>query len=91
LHATYPATCIAAEYMAEPFLREEGFTDVQYPPYSPGKWVESFASGDIDIGLAYAAALIPSSRALPRRSSNGGRTSGTSHLAFHFPTLFVYP
>jgi NitT/TauT family transport system substrate-binding protein len=58
LHNNFPATCIAAEYMAEPFLREEGFTDVQYPLFAPGAWVESFARGDIDFGLAYAASLI---------------------------------
>jgi hypothetical protein len=45
LHNTYPASCIAAEYMAEPFLREEGFTDVQYPLIAPGAWVDSFAAG----------------------------------------------
>src|SRR5882757_3780944 len=27
--AVPPATCFAAQYMAEPFLREQGFTDVQ--------------------------------------------------------------
>jgi NitT/TauT family transport system substrate-binding protein len=59
LHAIPPAVCIAAEYMAEPFLREQGFTDVQYPPFAPKDLLSHFAAGDIDFGIGYAAALIP--------------------------------
>jgi NitT/TauT family transport system substrate-binding protein len=59
LHSAPPISCFAAIYMAEPFLREEGFTDVQYPRYRPGAVIDSFASGDIDFGVVYGAALMP--------------------------------
>jgi NitT/TauT family transport system substrate-binding protein len=51
--------CIAAQYMAEPFLREEGFTDVQYPPYSPKAVLETLQKGEFDFVVAYAATVIP--------------------------------
>src|SRR5687768_9196766 len=35
LYSLPPANCIAPQYMAESFLREEGFTDVQYPQLAP--------------------------------------------------------
>ncbi|HEY2831129.1 MAG TPA: ABC transporter substrate-binding protein [Sporichthyaceae bacterium] len=59
LHSIPPAICIAAEYMAEPFLREQGFTDVQYTPYASKDLLAHFAAGDIDFGIGYAAAFIP--------------------------------
>lgn len=59
LHSAPPISCIAAEYMAEPFLREEGFTDVQYPRYALGSVTDSFAGGDIDFGVVYGSALMP--------------------------------
>ncbi len=54
-----PANCIAAQYMAERFLREEGFTDVQYPPFSPKDAFDRFANGETDFQLGYPAFLIP--------------------------------
>jgi NitT/TauT family transport system substrate-binding protein len=54
-----PANCIAAEYMAEPFLREEGFTDIQYPPFAPKDAFVRFANGETDFQLGYPAFLIP--------------------------------
>lgn len=52
--------CIAAQYMAEPFLREEGFTDVQYPRISPKDLLaDGPAPGKLDFGVGYAAAWIP--------------------------------
>jgi NitT/TauT family transport system substrate-binding protein len=53
-----PSNCIAAQYMAEPFLREEGFTDVQYPPFSPKVAHTRFAEGEMDFGLGYPAFLM---------------------------------
>jgi NitT/TauT family transport system substrate-binding protein len=50
--------CIAAHYMAEPFLREEGFTDVQYPRYAPKDLREGFTSGKVQMGIGYAAYTI---------------------------------
>ena len=52
--------CIAAQYVAEPFLREEGFTDVQYPKLTPKELVaDGPAPGKLDFGIGYAAAWIP--------------------------------
>ena len=51
--------CIAAQYMAEPFLREEGFTDVQYPRYAPKDLLEGVKNGAIDFGVGYAAYWMP--------------------------------
>jgi len=44
--------------MAEPFLREEGFTDIQYPQFPPASVVENFAAGDIDFGIGFGAAFL---------------------------------
>ena len=51
--------CMAAQYMAEPFLREEGFTDVQYPRYTPKDLLAEARNGTIEFGIGYAAAWIP--------------------------------
>ena len=59
LFASAPVTCVAGQYMAEPFLREEGFTDVQYPPGAAKDLPARYASGEIDIGLGYAAFFLP--------------------------------
>lgn len=54
-----PSICVAAEYVAEEFFRAEGFTDVQYVKKSGIKDIESaLASGEIDIGLHFAAPNI---------------------------------
>jgi NitT/TauT family transport system substrate-binding protein len=54
-----PFNCIAGMYMAERFLREEGFTDVQYPQVSPKELTNSFVVGAIDFGVHYAAVVTP--------------------------------
>lgn len=54
-----PANCIAPQYMAEPFLREEGFTDIQYPMLTPKDVIPRLASGEVNFGVAYMAALTP--------------------------------
>jgi NitT/TauT family transport system substrate-binding protein len=51
--------CIAAQYMAEPFLHDEGFTDVQYPRYAPKDLLGDLGSGKLEFGVGYAAAFIP--------------------------------
>ena len=51
--------CNAAQYMSERFLREEGFTDVQYPQISAKDVIEDGpASGKLDFGIGYAATWI---------------------------------
>jgi NitT/TauT family transport system substrate-binding protein len=54
-----PSICVAAQYVAEEFFRAEGFTDVQYIKKSGPKDIEpALASGEIDIGLHFAAPNI---------------------------------
>jgi len=52
-----PGPCIAAQAMAEPFLREEGFTDIQYPSFGYGAFAGSLAAGEIDMSMGYAAMM----------------------------------
>ncbi|HEU4342208.1 MAG TPA: ABC transporter substrate-binding protein [Candidatus Binatia bacterium] len=54
-----PSICVAAQYVAEEFLRAEGFTDVQYIKKSSPKDIEpALASGEVDMGLHFAAPNI---------------------------------
>ncbi len=51
--------CLAPQYVAEELLRAEGFTDVQYlddPSGTPGP--QRMSSGQIDIGMDFAAKLL---------------------------------
>ena len=43
--------------MAEPFLREEGFTDIQYTTLGIGAFAASLAAGEIDMSMGYAAMM----------------------------------
>jgi NitT/TauT family transport system substrate-binding protein len=58
LHSIPPVSCIAAEAMAEPFLREEGFTDIQYRKLPPTNVAGPLAAGDIDFAVGYAAVMM---------------------------------
>ncbi|MGQ0632128.1 MAG: ABC transporter substrate-binding protein [Sporichthyaceae bacterium] len=53
-----PATCFAGKYLAEPSLREQGFTDVQYTPFAAKDAWDRLAAGEADFGMGYAAAMI---------------------------------
>ena len=59
LYSIKETQCLAALYIAEPFLREEGFTDIRYPLYKPKDFLESMNQGKIEFALGYAAAWIP--------------------------------
>lgn len=59
LFSSAPANCIAAQYRAESFLREEGFTDVQYPHFAVKDVVAGLAEGAIDFGLWYPPSMMP--------------------------------
>jgi NitT/TauT family transport system substrate-binding protein len=59
LYSLPDVQCIAAQYMAESFLREEGFTDVQYPRNTPKEALETLQKGEFDFLVAYAATIIP--------------------------------
>jgi NitT/TauT family transport system substrate-binding protein len=56
----FPGVCIAPQYVAEPLLRAEGFTDVQYVELSGGvkDLYDALGSGAIDIMQWYLAPFI---------------------------------
>jgi NitT/TauT family transport system substrate-binding protein len=52
-------TCHAAWYLAEEFLRAEGFTDVQYiRGGTTGEAYKALASGEVDLGMGFSAPLL---------------------------------
>jgi NitT/TauT family transport system substrate-binding protein len=54
-----PSICVAAQYVAEELLRREGFADVQYIKKQGPKEIEpALASGEVDIGMHFAAPTI---------------------------------
>jgi len=53
----WPTACWVPQYVAEPLLREEGFTDITYVE-GQGKYVEVLSSGEIDINLSFSAVEI---------------------------------
>src|SRR6266540_762559 len=54
-----PSICVAPQYVAEELLRGEGFTEVQYIKKQGPKEIEpALASGEVDIGLHFAAPNI---------------------------------
>jgi len=51
-----PSICVSPQYLAEEFLRAEGFTDVQYIKLAgAGATSKSLASGEADMSLHFAA------------------------------------
>jgi NitT/TauT family transport system substrate-binding protein len=51
--------CTAPQYVAEPLLRDEGFTEVQYVKVEGTVGIEkTLTSGEADIGMNYAAPII---------------------------------
>ncbi len=54
-----PANCIAPQYVAESFLREEGFTDVQYVKLAPKDAMQRIVAGEVDFSASYVALLTP--------------------------------
>src|SRR5712691_10860780 len=54
-----PTICQAAQFMAEPFFRREGFTDIQYIKKPGTKSRETaVASGEVDIDMHFNVRLI---------------------------------
>ncbi|HSE85352.1 MAG TPA: ABC transporter substrate-binding protein [Candidatus Binatia bacterium] len=53
-----PGVCVAPQYVSEELLRVEGFTDVQYVKLKLDGLYKAFASGDVDISMAYAPPFI---------------------------------
>jgi NitT/TauT family transport system substrate-binding protein len=53
-----PGICVAPQYIAEDLLRAEGFTDVQYVQIEAANPYPAFASGAIDISMAFVAPFL---------------------------------
>ena len=53
-----PGVCVAPRDGSEELLRVEGFTDVQDVKLQLGGLYKAFASGDVDISMAYAPPFI---------------------------------
>jgi NitT/TauT family transport system substrate-binding protein len=53
-----PGVCVAPQYISEELLRVEGFTDVQYVKLKLDELYKAFASGNVDISMAYAPPFI---------------------------------
>src|SRR5262245_41464784 len=49
--------CSAPQYVAKELLPAEGFTDIQYVPIS-GNHYPAFASGEVDISMAFTAPFL---------------------------------
>jgi NitT/TauT family transport system substrate-binding protein len=50
--------CLAPEYVAEEFLRDEGFTDIRYVDTSPPEIGPAIAQGKVDFGMNYALRFV---------------------------------
>jgi NitT/TauT family transport system substrate-binding protein len=50
--------CVAPQYVADDLLKAEGFTDVQYVQIEQTNPYPAFASGDVDISMAFVAPFI---------------------------------
>jgi len=75
-----PVLCYAPQYVAEQFLRIEGFTDIQYVPYGPAgtstKTLETIVHSRADICAALAANWISAIDAKAPVSILGGLHAG---------------
>jgi NitT/TauT family transport system substrate-binding protein len=54
----YPAICIAPGYVAEEFLRAEGFEEVTYAPLTVNSASQALSSGDVDVWMDSAPSLV---------------------------------
>jgi NitT/TauT family transport system substrate-binding protein len=53
-----PGICVAPQYVAKELLKTEGFADVQYVELGTASIYPAFASGKIDISMAFVAPFI---------------------------------
>jgi NitT/TauT family transport system substrate-binding protein len=53
-----PGVCVAPQYVSEELLRVEGFTDVQYVKIKLDELYKAFASGAVDISMAFVPPFI---------------------------------
>src|SRR6516164_4108721 len=50
--------CYAPQYVAEEFLRDEGFTDIRFVDVPPPEISAAITQGKVDVGMNYALATI---------------------------------
>jgi NitT/TauT family transport system substrate-binding protein len=50
--------CVAPQFVAEEFLRAEGFTNIRYIDAPPGELSQAIGQGKVDIGFDYAASFV---------------------------------
>jgi len=56
--AKMPDMCMAPQLVAEPLLREEGFTELQYIDTPNDQLADSVGSGKVDMSLAYISQFL---------------------------------
>ncbi|MGH7324597.1 MAG: ABC transporter substrate-binding protein [Candidatus Rokuibacteriota bacterium] len=57
--ASVPSVCLSPQYVAEEFLRVEGFTDVRYLSTEAGvPGAQQMGKGEIDISMNFAAPIV---------------------------------
>jgi NitT/TauT family transport system substrate-binding protein len=78
-----PAICLAPQYVAEEFLRMEGFTEVQYVKNDRGLPASSVASGDADFTQDTAPSLLPALEAGKPLVALSGVHAGCYELFAH--------
>jgi len=62
----FTVLCYAPQYLADQYLKEEGFTDVQYVSKIDGSEAQALIHGDADISSALAVDwIMPISRGVP--------------------------
>lgn len=54
-----PSICLAPQYLAAEFLRNEGFDDVRYLPVGSRAAPEALVDGRIDFGMWYTTGFLP--------------------------------
>jgi NitT/TauT family transport system substrate-binding protein len=80
------AICTAPPYVAEAFLRAEGFTDVQYVKAAGGfSTTQQIAEGEVDFGASFAGTVVYHLDAGLPLTALGGLHTGCYELFVHPP------
>jgi NitT/TauT family transport system substrate-binding protein len=84
--ASSTAICTAPPYVAEVFLRAEGFTDVQYVRSAGGfSTTQQIAKGEVDFGASFAGTVVYHLDAGLPITALGGLHAGCYELFVHPP------
>jgi len=80
---SFPAICLAPQYVAEEFLRAEGFTDISYTPWQGGNLAGHLADGHADMTMDPAHELVYAMDTRPSLVAVAGIHSGCYELFGH--------